>query len=282
MPPVVFNAVPSQLTQVTMQGSVGRLGRNLPADVRIVQSLLNTTQPGRTPLRVDGAAGPLTVGAIEAFQRQALGAADGRVDVGGRTIRALGNAMQLTGGSLSGMPGTARPSAEITQAVTSGSKHFAFGMFRPSTWKLSTSAGLSASIGPFGAASGTFVVEEDVAPFRRLRLSFVAAGVGLSVAPAGFEESRFELPSVAGRIVMGPFFTRPNLEPADFIGVVQILEVSAGPGSKQGGGIVSFVEVDWGGPKAPIAQGSMTSRANGTPNAGISLMIGRVNSATPA
>lgn len=75
-------------------GSVGRGGRNHPAsDVMTVQYLLNCVPvaqggPARE-LAVDGLVGPKTVTAIEAFQRRLGGFADGRVDPGGQTLRAL-------------------------------------------------------------------------------------------------------------------------------------------------------------------------------------------------
>lgn len=75
-------------------GSVGRGGRNFPAnDVITVQYLLNcvpAAQGGPSKeLVVDGAAGPKTIAAIESFQRRHGGVADGRVDPGGATLRAL-------------------------------------------------------------------------------------------------------------------------------------------------------------------------------------------------
>ena len=78
----------------TINGSVGRGGKNYPpSDVMTVQYLLNcvpATQGGPTKeLAVDGAAGPKTIAAIEGFQRKLGGFADGRVDPGGATLRAL-------------------------------------------------------------------------------------------------------------------------------------------------------------------------------------------------
>jgi peptidoglycan hydrolase-like protein with peptidoglycan-binding domain len=78
----------------TITGSVGRGGKNYPAsDVMTVQYLLNcvpATQGGPAKeLAVDGAAGPKTIAAIEGFQRKLGGFADGRVDPGGATLRAL-------------------------------------------------------------------------------------------------------------------------------------------------------------------------------------------------
>jgi hypothetical protein len=59
-----------------------------------VQSLLNAKMPpGFPPLDVDGMVGPLTISAIENFQRRTVGMSspDGRVDPNGRTLQALNN-----------------------------------------------------------------------------------------------------------------------------------------------------------------------------------------------
>lgn len=63
-------------------GSVGRKGKNAASDVRAVQQALG--------LPADGACGPKTIAAIEAYQRK-MGATrpDGRVDAGGATERSL-------------------------------------------------------------------------------------------------------------------------------------------------------------------------------------------------
>lgn len=78
---------------LSIAGSVGRGGRNVAADVKTIQSALNdedVADGGPMPkLAVDGIAGPLTVAAIEKFQRRAIGWADGRVDVDGPTIHRL-------------------------------------------------------------------------------------------------------------------------------------------------------------------------------------------------
>jgi hypothetical protein len=82
-----------QKTGATISASVGAGGRNLAADVRTVQELLNgvpTASGGPTPLlAVDGLVGPKTVGAIQRFQRTQFGWADGRADPGGPTITRL-------------------------------------------------------------------------------------------------------------------------------------------------------------------------------------------------
>src|SRR5690242_1583738 len=95
MLPFVLNEIPSRYVQINMQGSVGRVGRNNPVEVKMIQSMLNSLPAmdgGPTSqLAVDGLVGPLTIGAITTFQRAArLRVADGRVDPLGPTIRALG------------------------------------------------------------------------------------------------------------------------------------------------------------------------------------------------
>ena len=78
----------------TILQPVGRGGANLPTDVQLVQMLLNRRiaelAPSR-PLRVDGQLGPKTIAAIEAFQSRVVGMdpADGRIDLHGKTLRAL-------------------------------------------------------------------------------------------------------------------------------------------------------------------------------------------------
>ena len=70
----------------TLTGSVGRGGDNKEVDVRAVQQRLirNAIQ-----LEADGKIGPKTIEAIERFQRARIGVADGRVDPGGNTWKAL-------------------------------------------------------------------------------------------------------------------------------------------------------------------------------------------------
>jgi peptidoglycan hydrolase-like protein with peptidoglycan-binding domain len=76
-----------------IQASVGFGGRNNPADVMTAQYLLDcvpAAHGGPSPeLVIDGISGPKTMGAIRKFQNAALGRADGRIDPGGGTIRAL-------------------------------------------------------------------------------------------------------------------------------------------------------------------------------------------------
>jgi hypothetical protein len=71
----------------TLSGSVGKGGKNDPADVRLVQTLLAAA--GLDPGPIDGDAGPATIEAIKAFQKRFATWPDGRVDPGGRTFREL-------------------------------------------------------------------------------------------------------------------------------------------------------------------------------------------------
>ena len=74
--------------------SVGLAGFNAPADVQLVQRLLNAVpfaKGGPAPqLAVDGQCGPLTCGAIRRFQiTNQVGVPDGRLDPGQQTERVL-------------------------------------------------------------------------------------------------------------------------------------------------------------------------------------------------
>ncbi len=73
--------------------SVGFGGKNVTANVMVVQYLLNCVPAGRggptAELAVDGIIGPKTLTAIRRFQSASFGKADGRVDPNGRTLQAL-------------------------------------------------------------------------------------------------------------------------------------------------------------------------------------------------
>jgi hypothetical protein len=88
---------------IPLRGSVGRFGQNIAADVKLIQDALNgISQGGGGPLpalKVDGVAGPKTIGAIEKFQRVQFAGLppDGLISPGKRTIDRL-NSMQGGGG----------------------------------------------------------------------------------------------------------------------------------------------------------------------------------------
>jgi hypothetical protein len=75
-----------------IEGSVGQGGDNVEGDVRVVQRLLNRHDLAPlAALAEDGRVGSQTVEATRHFQARKLGMSspDGRVDPGGRTLRAL-------------------------------------------------------------------------------------------------------------------------------------------------------------------------------------------------
>jgi uncharacterized protein (TIGR02594 family) len=117
-----------------LSGSVGRGGVNRPQDVKAVQELINKHIGRLTPWRplvVDGRIGPLTIGAIEEFQRRIvhLSRPDGRVDPGGQTLRALqgqtGAAAAPLGAPVSGVeaPWLRIARGEIGQREIRGAQH---------------------------------------------------------------------------------------------------------------------------------------------------------------
>jgi peptidoglycan hydrolase-like protein with peptidoglycan-binding domain len=73
----------------TISASVGEGGKNVKADVILVQQLLNKNH-GQS-LTADGDCGAKTIAAIKDFQAKKMGSAkpDGRIDVGGGTWKAL-------------------------------------------------------------------------------------------------------------------------------------------------------------------------------------------------
>ena len=95
------------MTKIT--GSVGHGGKNVRSDVKVIQNLLNNQQlPDSKPLVIDGIVGKRTVERIKTFQRAVVKMKfpDGRVDPGGKTLRALAGASpkarQITSGKWAG------------------------------------------------------------------------------------------------------------------------------------------------------------------------------------
>ncbi len=76
--------------KVSISGSVGRDGKNAPADVTTVQNLINEKLQACV-VDPDGKVGPQTIGAIEDIQRRYLkmDLPDGKVDPHGATFRFL-------------------------------------------------------------------------------------------------------------------------------------------------------------------------------------------------
>jgi peptidoglycan hydrolase-like protein with peptidoglycan-binding domain len=74
-----------------LNGSVGLNGMNARDDTKTVQLLLNDYlgRKGLTLLKIDGIAGPLTLGAISQYQLSAGLPRDGRIDPKGPTLKHL-------------------------------------------------------------------------------------------------------------------------------------------------------------------------------------------------
>lgn len=82
--------------------SVGRNGVNRADDVRTIQTLLNKhRRPGDGPVAITGIANQDTIAAIEEFQKRVVKLVnpDGRVDPGGRTLRALDTGPSVLSGA---------------------------------------------------------------------------------------------------------------------------------------------------------------------------------------
>lgn len=84
---------------MAINGSVGRNGVNRPRDTMAVQFLVNELlrlNGGGPLLKIDGIAGPKTVGAIEHVQRRHGIFTDGRVDPNGHTLAQLNQTLFKT------------------------------------------------------------------------------------------------------------------------------------------------------------------------------------------
>jgi hypothetical protein len=88
------------MATLSIQGSVGKGGKNAYNDVRTVQKLLNQRRGSSPRISEDGVCGPATINAIIRFQRNVMkwSTADGRVDPGGSTWRALNGLRPSPGG----------------------------------------------------------------------------------------------------------------------------------------------------------------------------------------
>lgn len=83
-----------QVLSDSISASVGAsvTARNVPADVKLIQQLLNSIAPASaTPLVVDGKSGPLLVQRITEYQKNRLDVVkpDGVIDPGGKTFKSL-------------------------------------------------------------------------------------------------------------------------------------------------------------------------------------------------
>ena len=175
-----------------IDASVGAGGVNKPADVRIVQQLLNQHMLGLglPLLLVDNECGDNTIEAIKLYQKEVVGVArpDGRVDPGGRTWKAL------DAGSGVHVP------AAAAGAIRSGKN-----------WWLANQANY-----PNSAA----LADLD-SPFRENVIRFTdalkAAGARVSVSATRRNESRAKLMNACWRVANGSLKPRdvPRIEGCD-------------------------------------------------------------------
>lgn len=90
------------MPDLTIKESVGLNGANKPADVKVIQTLLNQVGD-QSLLTVNGDCGEDTIAGIKAFQRGFFSVPDGRIDPGGQTLKRL---LQVTGLAFVQLPQT--------------------------------------------------------------------------------------------------------------------------------------------------------------------------------
>lgn len=118
MLPLVLNDDLGHHVQITMQASVGLDASNLPADVILIQSMLNSLPQdlgGPCPkLTVDGEIGPRTIAAIIRVQRTTKQrVVDGRIESNGATLIALGQLLNSHGLIPRGVQGIGAPDDQV-------------------------------------------------------------------------------------------------------------------------------------------------------------------------
>ncbi|PTT91571.1 peptidoglycan-binding protein [Pelomonas sp. HMWF004] len=145
----------------SISASVGRDGHNQPADVKVVQALLN--QRGFDCGQVDGRCGRRTVQAIISFQSDFTRTPDGRVDPGGKTLARLNNEGAT-------MPPKPELNASLTRLV-------------PAPLKSAINGGLKAVSNDFmtqalGAPRDSYAVDCQPLTNVRLKRNITSASVG--------------------------------------------------------------------------------------------------------
>ncbi|MBS0455476.1 MAG: hypothetical protein JSS14_29600 [Proteobacteria bacterium] len=110
--------MPAAVAARNILASVGLGGANLSNDVVTIQSMLNSVPSGSGGpmplLDTDGKCGPMTIGGIRKFQFAQFNSADGRVDVGQRTIERLQGFDQGPGAGRAPLPGAVAPPQIVT------------------------------------------------------------------------------------------------------------------------------------------------------------------------
>ena len=94
------SAIEGAPSRMGITNSVGKGGKNLKVDVKVIQAALNLVKNSKFKLKgeleVDGKIGSGTITAIELFQSNVVGTKnpDGLIDVNGKTMQTLKNSIQ--------------------------------------------------------------------------------------------------------------------------------------------------------------------------------------------
>jgi peptidoglycan hydrolase-like protein with peptidoglycan-binding domain len=287
MLPYIINDDLSQLVQISMAGSVGQGGGNDSQDVRLIQTMLNQVPAydggPSPPLKVDGFAGQKTSVAISRFQQANGQKPDGRIDVAGRSITALGRYL-ISRGLIPNVPGIGPPDANLATylkqqvPITSrarnlsvgGGEHTAFG---ETGWAFSTSGGVSLSAGKWGVAAGTFHLVQATQPVRIRIFPWSGVGAGFSAMPVGFDASFAVMPSHGFAIRQTLLFGSNPMPEEDLTGFCTVLVTGI-----SGGVGVSLTTCAWG--SIAYAFGSVVGAHAGMPGASITAYWGFVGRPT--
>jgi peptidoglycan hydrolase-like protein with peptidoglycan-binding domain len=290
MIPLVLNDDTTRLIQINMQGSVGQSGRNSPVDVKMVQAMLNnvpTTEGGpSTRLAIDGLVGPITIGAIARFQRAAkLKIVDGRIDLLGPTIRALGRTLNARGLMPRNVPGIGPVDNRIRRGLIGDygaaprpvrdgvAASQGFDPLGLTDWKFRSSSGVSMGADVLGIAAMYFYLEKDSRPGMIRKFPWSGVGAGLSAAPIGLEISFERMPSFGRQLRQGLFNGANPMPEDDFQGPCTVYSAGVSAGVGWSGTLCLF------GSLGPIiattrAIGFITGMEVGIPGAGITGFFG--------
>ncbi len=292
--PLVLNEDLRRLVQISMQASVGRGAKNLPADVTIVQSMLNSlpeTLGGPRPsLVVDGRVGPMTIAAIvraqQALRRRIV---DGRIDPNGPTIIALGRLLNSRGLMPRNIRGIGLADDRVRRGLIEGASAGqtvrggaavvgAIPGISPTDWKFRSSSGVTLGADIFGVSAMTFFLEKDSRPGFIRQFPWSGIGVGLSTTPVGLDISFADFPSFGLRLRQGLFGSNPMPED-DFKGPCTVYSVGANLGVGFSGTICLF------GAAGPLivttrAVGAIVGMEVGIPGAGFMGFFGVTGPAT--
>jgi hypothetical protein len=174
--------------------------------------------------------------------------ADGRIDPGKKTIRALVPLLRANHALPVGIPGLEPPDPRVVKyfATPVGAGRAPVGGFwglSPTPWKFTSSGSVSLSIDMYGVTAGWFVIQSDAEPATVRRLKFSGVGAGLSALPIGFDAAFESMRSSGTRIMKGLIATSSFENPQDFVGPCNfaVAGISAGPGVA--GTVVGFTNL---------------------------------------